>query len=226
MATKKKINTKIYRKERGRDGLRVRKWGVQPLTLAFSYLLILVQLPALSYIWHMDFKNNRLKADFFCRDTVAVARELLGKTLVRVFNNGEIRRYRITETEAYCGQEDLACHASKGRTKRTEVMFQAGGLVYVYLIYGQYWLLNFVTGQEDDASAVLIRGLEGFDGPGRLGRELQLDRSFYGEDLSHSPRLWLEDAEPIHNFKTSPRIGVHYAGEPWAGIEWRFLLQE
>lgn len=172
----------------------------------------------------MNSESHRLSSDFFCRDTVTVAQELLGKTLVRVFDDGETHRYRITETEAYCGQEDLACHASKGRTKRTEVMFQPGGLVYVYLIYGMYWLLNFVTGEAGDGSAVLIRGLEGFNGPGRLGRELQLDRSFYGEDLSNSSRLWLEDAAPITNFKTSLRVGIDYAGEPWVRKEWRFFI--
>lgn len=172
----------------------------------------------------MIVENTRLTADFFRRNTVLVARELLGKVLVRVFPDGEIRRYAITETEAYCGQEDLACHASKGRTKRTEVMFQPGGLVYVYLIYGQYWLLNFVTGKAGDGSAVLIRGLEGFEGPGRLGRELQIDRTFYGENLTTSFRLWLEDAEPVTNFQVGPRVGIHYAGEPWAGVEWRFKI--
>ncbi len=148
--------------------------------------------------------STRLKANFFQRDTVTVAKELLGKILVRRFEDGSIKRYRITETEAYCGQEDLACHSSKGRTKRTEVMFQPGGLVYVYLIYGMYWLLNFVTEKEDNASAVLIRGLEGFDGPGKLGRELKLDKSFYGENLETSSRLWLGDAEPNNNYKTTP----------------------
>jgi len=181
-------------------------------------------LTSFSYLRTMNLPNTRLTADFFRRDTVAVARELLGKTLVRVFDDGEVRRYLITETEAYCGQKDLACHASKGRTKRTEVMFREGGLVYVYLIYGRYWLLNFVTGDAGDGSAVLIRGIDGFDGPGRLGRELLLDRSFYGEDLTSSPRLWLENADPVDNFQTGPRIGVQYAKEPWTELEWRFRV--
>ena len=168
--------------------------------------------------------NNRLKADFFQRDTVPVAQELLGKVIVRDFGNGVIKRYQITETEAYCGQKDLACHSSKGRTKRTEVMFQAGGHVYVYLIYGMYWLLNFITEDEGHGSAVLIRGIEGFDGPGKLGRELQLDRSFYGEHIETSSRLWIEDEDPIRNFKSTPRIGIDYAGEPWVSKEWRFCL--
>jgi len=167
-------------------------------------------------------KKNRLSAGFFLRDTVTVARELLGKVLVRAFPDGEVRRYRITETEAYCGAGDLACHASKGRTSRTEVMFRSGGRVYVYLIYGMYWMLNFVTGPENEASAVLIRGIEGFDGPGRLGHELRLDRSFYGEELETSTRLWIEDAPPLRHIQSSPRIGIGYAGEPWTSMKWRF----
>ena len=167
--------------------------------------------------------NDRLCADFFLRDVLEVAPALVGKNLVRRFEDGRIERYRITEVEAYRGIEDLACHANKGRTPRTEVMFQEGGKVYVYLIYGQYWLLNLVTGPEGDASAVLIRGLEGFPGPGRIGRELQLNRSFYGENLINSNRIWVEDAEPVIKFRTSKRIGVEYSGE-WADKLWRFYL--
>ena len=168
-------------------------------------------------------KTNRLSPVFFLRDVLEVAPSLIGKLLVRQFEDGRIERYRIVETEAYQGTEDLACHASKGRTPRTEVMFQEGGTVYVYLIYGMYWLLNLVTGNEGDASAVLIRGIEGFSGPGRLGRELKLDKSFYGENLSTSSRIWVEDAEPVAEIKTSKRIGIGYAGE-WANKLWRFYL--
>lgn len=167
--------------------------------------------------------NKRLSPDFFLRDVLEVAPALIGKLLVRQFDDGRIERYRIVETEAYRGTEDLACHASKGRTPRTEIMFQEGGKVYVYFIYGMYWLLNLVTGEEGNASAVLIRGIEGFLGPGRVGRELQLDRSFYGENLSTSSRIWVEDAEPILEIKTSKRIGIGYAGE-WADKLWRFYI--
>jgi DNA-3-methyladenine glycosylase len=166
----------------------------------------------------------RLSSDFFLRDVLEVAPELLGKLLVRQFGDGHIERYRITEVEAYRGIEDRACHASKGRTPRTEVMFQQGGTVYVYLIYGQYWLLNLVTGTEGDASAVLIRGIEGFPGPGRVGRELQLDRSFYGESLIDSSRLWVEDAGSVSEIKTSKRIGIDYSGEECVNKMWRFYL--
>jgi len=166
---------------------------------------------------------DHLSLEFFLRDVLEVAPELIGKKLVRRFDDGRIEKYRITETEAYRGIEDRACHASKGRTPRTEVMFQDGGTVYVYLIYGQYWLLNLVTGIASDASAILIRGIEGFPGPGRVGRELQLDRSFYGESLINSTRMWVEDAEPVTEIKTSKRIGIDYSGD-WANKLWRFYI--
>lgn len=166
--------------------------------------------------------STRLVPDFFLRDVLEVAPELLGKMLVRQFDNGRIEKYRITEVEAYRGVEDRACHASKGRTPRTEVMFQEGGTIYVYLIYGQYWMLNLVTGKEDDASAVLIRGLEGFSGPGRVGRQLQLDRSFYGEKLSNSSRLWIEESAYVKEIQISKRIGIDYS-EEWKDKLWRFF---
>lgn len=168
--------------------------------------------------------ERRLNTGFFLRDVLEVAPALLGKILVRKFDDGEIRRYIITETEAYRGGDDKACHANKGRTARTEIMFAEGGLVYVYLIYGQYWLLNFVTGFENDSSAVLIRGIEGFSGPGRLGRELKLDKSFYGENLHSSQRIWLEDFKTVHKIKTAKRIGIQYSGEEWINKEWRFYV--
>ena len=165
---------------------------------------------------------QKLSSSFFQRDVLIVAPELLGKILVRQFEDGHIERYCITEVEAYRGEEDLACHAAKGRTSRTEVMYRAGGKIYVYLIYGMYWMLNFVTGEEDNPQAVLIRGLETISGPGRVGRKLALNGSFYGEELP-SPRIWLEDAQEQAQYKTTPRIGVDYAGE-WAKKEWRFVL--
>ena len=165
----------------------------------------------------------RLSPDFFLRDVLDVAPELIGKLLVRQYDDGRIEKYRIIETEAYRGTEDLACHASKGRTPRTEVIFQEGGTVYVYLIYGMYWLLNLVTGDEGNASAVLIRGIEGCSGPGRVGRKLQLDKSFNGENLFNSSRIWVEDAESVAEIKTSKRIGIEYSGE-WAGKLWRFYV--
>ena len=168
-------------------------------------------------------EKKRVTAAFFQRDVLQVAPELIGKTLVRRFPDQTEKRYRITEVEAYRGTEDLACHASKGKTARTQIMFGEGGHVYVYLIYGMYWILNFVTGIEEDASAVLIRGIENISGPGRVGKELQLDKSFYGENLSKSMRLWIEDTEEKAKIYSTPRVGIHYAGDPWVSKPWRFL---
>lgn len=168
---------------------------------------------------------TRLPAEFFRRDVLEVAPALLGKTLVRQYDDGSTMRFTITETEAYRGEEDQACHASKGRTPRTNVMYKAGGVVYVYLIYGMYWMLNFVTGSEDHPSAVLIRGIDNISGPGKVGKILQLDKSFYGENLETSQRLWIENNnnEPYSHI-TYPRIGIDYAGEPWISMPWRFRL--
>ena len=167
-------------------------------------------------------KSEKLTRDFFVRDVLTVAPELLGKILVCRTGEGLVR-YRITETEAYCGEEDLACHACKGRTPRTEVMYHKGGLTYVYLIYGMYWMLNFVTGHENEPQAVLIRGLEGLYGPGRLTRRLQIDKSFYGEDVTISQRIWIEDDCLKPEYKTGTRIGVDYAGE-WKDKLWRYFF--
>ncbi len=113
---------------------------------------------------------GRLDRLFYRRDVLEVAPELLGKNLVMNQANGDKRIYTITETEAYRGGEDLACHASKGRTARNEVMFGDGGFIYMYLIYGMHWMLNVVTSVEDSPQAVLIRGVREASGPGRLTR--------------------------------------------------------
>ncbi len=168
--------------------------------------------------------NKRLTRDFFTRDVLQVAPELVGKNLVRVFENGTTKRFTITEVEAYRGAEDLACHASKGRTARTEVMFEHGGLIYVYLIYGMYWMLNVVTGETNNPQAVLIRGLDKCYGPGRLTRLLEIDKDFYGEDLVVSNRMWVENSSRLAEIKTATRIGVDYAGEHWAKMPWRFFI--
>ncbi|MFW6327155.1 MAG: DNA-3-methyladenine glycosylase [Bacteroidota bacterium] len=168
--------------------------------------------------------NSRLTEGFFLRDVLQVAPEMLGKTIARRFDNGLAERYTVTEVEVYRGVEDLACHASKGRTPRTEVMFQKGGQVYVYLIYGIYWMLNIVTGPENDASAILIRGVRGISGPGKVGKALKLDKSFYGENLQSSKRIWIEDAPPVKKYSTTKRIGINYAGEFWSCKLWRFIV--
>lgn len=168
---------------------------------------------------------KKVPISFFQRDVLTVAPELLGKVLVRKFEDGTEERYVITEVEAYRGEEDLACHAAKGRTKRTEVLYHEGGKIYVYLIYGMYWLLNFVTGNTGEPQAVLIRSLKGLTGPGRLGKRLQLNKDFYGESLD-SGKLWIEDGEEIiTKYDTTPRIGIEYAGE-WKHKPWRFIRKE
>jgi DNA-3-methyladenine glycosylase len=165
----------------------------------------------------------RLGDTFFQRDVLQVAPELIGKVLVRAFPNGEFRRFTILETEAYRGAEDLACHAAKGRTARTEVMYGPGGRVYIYLIYGMYWMLNFVTSVQDIPQAVLLRGIDGHNGPGKLSRALELDKSFYGEQLSGSKRLWVEDSQASLSLLCTPRIGVDYAGPVWSAKLWRWI---
>lgn len=166
---------------------------------------------------------NRLNSDFFNRDVLLVAPELINKILVRKYSDGTINRFRIIETEAYRGEEDLACHASKGRTPRTGIMYLPGGKVYVYLIYGMYHMLNFVTSEENNPQAVLIRGIEGFNGPGKLTKHLMIDKSFYGEELSSSDRIWVENDGTIPKYSAGTRIGIDYAGE-WKDKPWRFYL--
>jgi DNA-3-methyladenine glycosylase len=162
--------------------------------------------------------------NFFERDVLEVAPDLLGKFLCRRLDSGEILQFRITETEAYNGDSDLACHASKGRTPRTEVMFHEGGMIYVYFIYGMYWMLNIVTGKVNEPKAVLIRGIDNVYGPGRLTKALNIDKSFYGEDLIHSERLWIASDDTIHETLVGKRIGVDYAGE-WKDREWRYFIK-
>lgn len=199
-------------------------------------------------------KNHRLSRNFFVRPTPIVARELLGKILIRKIGRKEIRTM-ITETEAYCGPRDLASHASKGRTKRTGVMFGPPGHAYVYLIYGMYHCLNIVTEAEGYPAAVLIRGVRvqgtGYskksenkttlkfslapetynlkpelDGPGKLCRFLKIDKALNGEDTIKSRRLWIEDGKELKpaQIGKSKRIGVDYAG-PYKNKLWRFFVR-
>lgn len=164
----------------------------------------------------------RLKRDFYIRDVLEVAPDLLSKRLVIKMPGGIYNKFRITEVEAYRGSEDKACHACKGRTTRTEIMFHEGGKLYVYLIYGMYWMLNIVTADEGVPQAVLIRGIENHNGPGKITRDLGINKSLYGEDLTTSERIWLEESGYIPVIKTSPRIGVEYAGEFWKTRPWRY----
>ncbi|MGH7232493.1 MAG: DNA-3-methyladenine glycosylase [Nitrospiraceae bacterium] len=181
---------------------------------------------------------------YFNRPALRVARSLLGKYLVRGIDTGLLAG-RIVEVEAYVGPQDLACHASKGRTKRTDVLFGPPGVAYVYLIYGMYYCFNVVTDRAGYPAAVLVRAIEVYenpaqtgskpaesqpvliDGPGRLCRFLQIDLSLNRWDLSVGQTLWIEDrGERLRSAEivATPRIGVDYAGE-WATKLYRFRIQ-
>ncbi len=150
---------------------------------------------------------------FFDRSADMVARELLGCTLC-MKKDGLTTRHTITETEAYMGPHDLACHVAKGRTKRTDIMFRKAGTIYVYLVYGMYDMLNIVTGSVDYPAAVLIRGAGTYDGPGKLTRALGITRAYNGGALSRNTGLWIEHAftQPsVHRIRQTKRIGVSYA---------------
>lgn len=175
-------------------------------------------------------KRLVLPASFYARPTLRVARSLLGKYLVRETAIG-LQVGRIMEVEAYVGLQDRASHASRGRTKRTEVMFGRPGLAYVYLIYGMYHCLNVVTERADFPAAVLIRAVqkerELIDGPGRVCRSFTIDRELNWHDLTSGKTLWIEDrGNRIRRtgIGAFPRIGVEYAGA-WAAKPWRFRLK-
>lgn len=174
-----------------------------------------------------------LQREFYERPTLTVARALIGTYLVHQ-RDGQRRIGRIVETEAYQGPKDLAAHSSRGRTRRTEVMFGAAGHAYVYLIYGFWDCLNVVTGSIGTPHAVLIRGLEPVEhlrektwGPGLLCRAMRIDRSLNGADFCSSP-LTLHaprrgDPKPV--IERTTRIGVDYAGD-WAHKPWRFFERD
>lgn len=168
----------------------------------------------------------RLEKEFFTRDVLEVAPELPGKMIVIKDGTGRYIRHRITEVEAYRGTEDRACHARRGRTARTEIMYHSGGYLYIYLIYGMHWMLNIVTGHENVPQAVLVRGVSGIDGPGRVARQLGIDREWYGLDLTKQDNVFLEDPGGEVPVLSSPRIGIDYAGEPWISKPWRFYIPQ
>lgn len=170
--------------------------------------------------------SQLLPTSFYARDAQTVAQALLGATLTFA-PDGPPKRLRIVEMEAYVGPHDLASHASKGRTLRTEVMFGPPGRAYVYLIYGMFDLLNVVTGEEGDAQAVLIRAAEPLenvagrtDGPGKLTRALGVTRAYNRHDLTLPP-LSIEAGRPPERVVTTTRVGVDYAGA-WKDAPLRF----
>ena len=166
--------------------------------------------------------------EFKSADTAALACALLGKLLVTRIEGKRVAR-RILETEAYQGMEDEACHASKGRTARTSVMFGEAGYWYVYLCYGIHEMLNLVTGERDYPAAILIRGVEGAIGPGRVTRVLRVDRRFNGLEASRRTNLWIEDdgmSVPRSEIIAGPRVGIDYAGKAWRDKPWRFQWKQ
>ena len=159
------------------------------------------------------------------KDTLAQAAALVGKLLVRRLPDGRVIARRITEVEAYDGESDKACHAARGRTPRTETLYAAGGAWYVYLCYGMHEMLNLVVGPEGWPAAILIRGIEGIAGPGRVTRALQIGRALNGTPAAPGSGLWIEEDGLVvsrRRITTSPRIGVGYAGPVWAAKPWRF----
>lgn len=178
----------------------------------------------------------KLKQNFYNKPTLKVAQHLLGKFLIHKIN-GKLLVGKIIETEAYVGKNDLASHASKGKTKRTEIMFGPPGFWYTYLIYGMYYCLNIVTQHQNYPAAVLIRAIEpisGFksdiktDGPGKICRALKIDKKINGTHaFGPKAKLWIEDRGLIikpSQIKKSTRIGVDYAKE-YKNKPWRFYIE-
>ena len=168
--------------------------------------------------------TQKLEYEFFHSPCLMVARKLVGKILARRMPDGTVQRLRISETEAYCGQEDTACHAHKGRTKRTEVMYAEAGTIYVYLCYGIHWMLNIVTGEREEPEAVLIRSCVEARGPGKLTKALgitgELNRgSILGE------QLWVEDDGLYCEVTTDKRVGIGYASQEDQDKLWRFKMK-
>lgn len=164
--------------------------------------------------------------EYFRRGAAELAPELVGKLLCRRLPNGSVKKLRITQTEAYCGESDTACHAHKGRTKRTETLYHDGGTVYVYLCYGMHWLMNVVAGGIDDPQAVLIRCCDGAAGPGKLTKALGIDGSFNDADILTSDELWLEDDGAEVNITLGTRVGIGYADAPDREAKLRFIMRE
>ena len=159
------------------------------------------------------------------RPALEVARDMLGAQLCRRLPSGEIIRFAITEVEAYIGPEDKACHAAKGRTPRTEVMFAEGGSWYVYLCYGVHWLVNLVTGSKDFPAAVLLRGVGSIAGPGRLTKAMAITGELNAMPATKQSGLWIEQGMKVPESEIfyGPRVGIGYAGEEWVAKPYRMI---
>ncbi|MBI3917888.1 MAG: DNA-3-methyladenine glycosylase [Betaproteobacteria bacterium] len=180
---------------------------------------------------------RRLDRGAFSRPTLQVARDLLGKFIVRSYGRRRIDAM-ITEVEAYKGPQDKACHAYGGRrTPRVEPLYGEGGTVYVYLVYGMHWLLNFSTAGEGRPEGVLVRAIltdpdgarDPVVGPGNVSRYLRIDKRLDGADATDSKQMWLEDRGvrvPARCVRRGPRVGVEFAGPYWAARPWRFWIEQ
>lgn len=168
---------------------------------------------------------KHLTKDFFTQSAYDAAQQLIGKWICRDIN-GRVEKFQITETECYIGSCDTACHAYKGKTARTQIMWHEGGVCYVYLCYGIHQMLNFITGKEGEAEGVLIRGVTGAKGPGRATKAMQIDKSLYGHSLLTKDKIWVEDDGKTYKFSASKRIGIGYASRQDQDKLWRFELEE
>ena len=167
-----------------------------------------------------------LDKSYFTRPATELAIDLLGKVLC-VKQGEEVIRARITETECYFGEQDSACHAHKGRTPRTDTLYQQGGITYIYLCYGIHSLLNIVTGAEDHPEAVLIRGVQGASGPGRVTKRLGLTTAQNRIPLCPQFGIWVEDdGSPAPAYEALPRVGIDYAAEADRNRPWRYLVKK
>ena len=162
-----------------------------------------------------------LTYEFFHRPCVEVARDLVGKVLVL-----DQTQLRISETEAYCGEADTACHASKGRTKRTEVMYADAGTVYIYLCYGMHWMLNIVTGEKEQPEAVLIRACVEAPGPGKLTKTMGITGELNRSSVLSGGQLWIGDDGFCSAVDTDKRVGIGYASREDQDRLWRFKIKK
>ncbi|MDD2434983.1 MAG: DNA-3-methyladenine glycosylase [Bacilli bacterium] len=167
----------------------------------------------------------KLDLDFYSQSALEIAPLLIGKLLVRNIDN-QIIKYRITETEIYYGEEDTACHARFGKTNRSKLLYEQGGISYVYLCYGIHYLFNVVTGPKNHPEAVLIRAIEGYNGPGKLTKALHITKDLNGIDLSTSDELWIEDDDYKTSYTTDKRVGIDYATEEYKNIKWRYIIKD
>ncbi len=182
--------------------------------------LFLLTSFSIAYNNRMDGKRIQ-NIDFFCVGADKLAVNLLGKALVRNID-GVTQKYLIAETECYMGVNDSACHACRGKTPRASALWQRGGKLYVHLIYGLYYMMNIVAGLENEPMGVLIRGVMGIPGPGKLTRALDIGKDFNREDLLESDRIWIEETNISTKFDCLERVGIGYANKIDREKLWRF----